>query len=108
MVDYKNIVKPKIITDENGSNSHAVVHFTDMREVLECIEDGDYHNDDNGKPGSDRYEFTYGKTIVGRDVLNKHLRMGKTADKFIKQYHKQRAMLERKAGLKQFLGRGLS
>ena len=108
MVEYKNIVKPKIITDENDKNKHAVVHFSGMREMLECIEQGDYHFDNNGSPGSSREKFTYGKTIVGRDNVNKHLRMGKTADKFIKQYHKQRAMLERKAGIKQFLGRGLS
>ena len=108
MVDYKNIVTPKIITDEDDKNKHAVVHFTGMREMLECVDGGDYHWNNRGEPGSSREKFTYGKTIVGRDMLEKALRQGKTAEKFLKQYHKQRAMLERKAGISKFLGRGLS
>lgn len=102
MIDHKSIVKPKIIKSKKDG-THAVIHFSNMGEMLSCVDQGEYHH----KVSKDE-EWTYGRHVVGRDALERALKMGKTSEHLVKQYQKQRAMLEMKAGIRQFTGMGLS
>jgi len=103
-MNHENILTPKVIEDNT-----AVIHFTDMNEMLSCIDAGEYHWEDiGGEDNKSREKWTYGQEVVGRENLERALKMGQTTRKVYEQYHKQRAMLERKAGISKFLGRGLS
>ena len=104
---YKNILNPKIVDDE-FEGTHAIIHMPNMRTMLEGIYDNEIFWHDAGENGSSREEWTYGKSVVGRENLRRALVQGRTSEKMIKLYRKLRNEMDMDARISKFVGTGLS
>jgi hypothetical protein len=102
-------------TLKNGGRL-GIVRFADMRQCLEIINKrfksgsrGDAIWDNLFCVESDNHDYwRYGKEFPSREDTCDALKVGKISQKVIREYERQRKLVERKVGIDRFIGKGLS